>query len=58
LVAPLQGAVALEHVHDIAMAVAKHLDLNMAWAADIDLDQDPGIAKTGDGFSLARGQGG
>jgi hypothetical protein len=38
-VAALQRAVALEQMHDIAVAVAEHLHLDMAGRLDVFLDQ-------------------
>ena len=45
LVAPLQRAVALEQVHDVAVGVAEHLHLDVAGPVDHLLQQDAGIAE-------------
>jgi hypothetical protein len=53
LVAALERAVALEQVDDIAVAVAEHLDLDMARPLDIFLDQHPVVAERRSGLPLA-----
>ena len=50
----LERAVALEQMDDIALAVAKHLDLDMARAEDVFLDQHPIVAEGRRRLSLAR----
>ncbi len=45
LVAPLERAVALEQVDDIAVAVAEHLHLDMARREDVFLDQHAVVAE-------------
>ena len=52
LVAALQGAVALEQVDDVAVAVAEHLHLDMAGRDNELLDQHVGISERGHGFAL------
>jgi hypothetical protein len=56
LVAALHRAVALEQVHAVAVRVAKHLDLDVAGALHVFLDQHRIVAKAVDGFALARVQ--
>ena len=58
LVAALERAVALEQMHDIAMGIAEDLDLDMARACDIDLQQDAVIAEGGLRLAAAGGQSG
>ena len=58
LVATLHRTVALEQVHDVAVAVAKDLDLDVARAQHVLFDQYGIVAEAVDGFTLARGQGG
>ena len=47
LVAPLHRAVAFEEVHQVALAVAKHLDLDVARPLEVALDQHPVVAEGG-----------
>ena len=47
LVAPLQRAVALEEVYDVAVRVAEHLHLDVAGTLDHFLDEDAGVAERG-----------
>ena len=54
--AALQGAVALIEVDDLAVTVAEHLHLDVAWAGDVFLDQDAGIAEGGLALALGRGE--
>ena len=54
--AALEGAVALEKVNHLAVAVAEHLHLNMARPGDIGLQQDAVIAKGAGGFALGRAE--
>ena len=51
--AALYRAIALEQVHAVALRVAKHLDLDMAGAQHVFLDQHGIVAKAVDGFALA-----
>ena len=53
LVAPLQRAVALAEMNDIAMAVGEHLDFDVARRGNVFLDQDPARAERR--FRLANG---
>ena len=57
LVAPLHRAVALEQVNIVALRVAKDLDLDVARALRVFLDQHRVVAKAVDGFAPAGGQG-
>ena len=43
--AALGGAVALEEVHDVAVAVAEHLDLDVPAVLDVLLDQHGVVAE-------------
>jgi hypothetical protein len=52
LVAPLDRTVALEQMHDIAMRVAQHLDLDMAGALDQLFQIDLVLAEGGAGLAL------
>ena len=45
LVAPLQRAVALAKMNDVAMAVGKHLDFDVARRGNVFLEQDPARAE-------------
>jgi hypothetical protein len=56
LVPALQGAIPLEQVHHLAMAVAKHLHLDMARAGHVLLDQHAIIAEAGRRLALAARQ--
>ena len=56
LVAPLHRAVALEQVDVVAVAVAEDLDLDVARALHVLLDQHRVVAEAVDGLALARGQ--
>ncbi|MCY1219587.1 hypothetical protein D9M72_315690 [compost metagenome] len=56
LVAALHRAVALEQVDVVALRVAEHLDLDVARALHVLLDQHRVVAEAVDGFALARGQ--
>ena len=47
LVPPLQRAVALEEMDDVAMRVGEDLDLDMARRQDVFLDQHAGVAEGG-----------
>mmetsp|Transcript_11580 Transcript_11580/g.32881 ORF Transcript_11580/g.32881 Transcript_11580/m.32881 type:complete len:447 (+) Transcript_11580:2577-3917(+) len=53
LVAPLNGAIALVQMNDVAGAIAKDLDLNVTGTLDELLHEDGTVAETGQ--SLARG---
>ena len=53
LVAALHRAVALKQIYAIALRVAKHLDLDVAWALHILFDQHRIAAKAVEGFALA-----
>ncbi len=57
LVAALHRAVALEQIHAIAVAVAEDLDLDVARALQIFLDQYVLVAEAGGRLALARRQG-
>jgi len=50
LVPPLHRAVALSQVHDVAVRVGHHLDLEVARASDQPLQQQPVVAERGGGF--------
>ena len=54
LVAALQRAVALAQMHGAALAVAQHLDLDMARLLEIFLDIDIAVAEGGLGLGLRR----
>jgi hypothetical protein len=56
LVAALHRAVALEQVHVVALRVAEHLDLDVARALHVLLDQHRVVAEAVDGLALARGE--
>ena len=56
LVAALQRAVAFEQMDDVAVGVAEHLHLDMAWALDIFFDQHMRVAKRRGSLALARGE--
>ena len=56
LVPPLHRAVPLKQVHAVALAIAKHLDFNMARALHIFFDQHRTIAKAAHRLALATGQ--
>jgi hypothetical protein len=56
LVAALQLAIAFEQMNDVAVGVAKHLNLDVAWALHVFFDQHGIAAKAVDGFTLARCQ--
>ena len=56
LMTALHRTIAFEQVDMIAMAVAKHLHLDMARAGDVFFDQNGGVAKTGLRLALTRGQ--
>src|SRR5262252_5582203 len=56
LVAALHRAVALEQVHAVASAVGEHLDLDMARALEVALDQHAVIPERRFRFAPARGQ--
>ena len=56
LVSTLDGAVSLKQVHIVALGVTKHLNLNMAWALHVFLNQYGVVTKAVDGFALARCQ--
>src|SRR3546814_2783857 len=56
LMPPLERAVALEQVDDIAVGVAEHLHLDMAGGQDIFLDQHMIIAERCRRLALARGE--
>ena len=45
LVAALQGTIALEQMHDIAVHIAENLNLDVPWREDIFLDQHAVIAE-------------
>jgi hypothetical protein len=53
LVAPLHRAVTLEQIDVVALAVAKHLDLDVARALHILLNQHCVVTKAVDGLTLA-----
>jgi hypothetical protein len=53
LVAALHRAVALEQIDAVALRVAKHLDLDMARAQHVFLDQHGIVAEAVDGLALA-----
>ncbi len=55
LVAPLHGAVALEQVHEVAVAVAEDLHLDVACTAHQLLEIDLVVAERGLGFAARRG---
>src|SRR5262249_34325993 len=50
LVAALDAALALAEVHQVAVPVAEYLDLDVAWAADVALQEDAVAAKAGPGL--------
>src|SRR5690606_13891244 len=52
LVAPLDRAVALEELHDLALAVAEDLDLDVLGLLDVLLDVELGVAEGGAGLLL------
>jgi hypothetical protein len=52
LVAALQGAVALEQMHDIAVRVGKNLQLDVARRQNVFLDQHAGVAERALGLAL------
>ena len=54
LVAALQRAVALAEMDGVALAVAEHLDLDMARLLEIFLDIDGVVAESGLGFGARR----
>ena len=54
LVTPLHRAVALEQVHAVAVGVGEHLDLDVARARDVFLDQHLVVAEARRRFALAR----
>ena len=56
LVAALQGAVALEQVHRVAVPVGEHLHLDMARAIDQALEEHLVVAERGLGLASAGGQ--
>jgi hypothetical protein len=56
LVPALHRAVALAQVHHMALGVGEHLDLDVARARDIALDQHVVVAEAGQGLALAAGQ--
>ena len=58
LVPALEGAVALEHVHHIAVAVGEDLDLDVAWPLQIGLEQHPLVAEGAGRLALGGGEGG
>jgi hypothetical protein len=55
-VAALHRAVALEQIHVVAVGVAEHLDLDVARAGEVFLDQHVVGAEAGRRLALARGQ--
>ena len=57
LVAQLHRAVALEQVHDVALAVAQHLDLDVPRPRHDLLQEEGAIAERGLGFALAAREG-
>ena len=57
LVAALQRAVALAQMHDIAVAVGQHLDLDMARMGEVFLDIDGVIAEMGLGLGAREAEG-
>jgi hypothetical protein len=57
LVAQLHRAVALEQVHDIALAVAQHLDLDVPWPRHDLLQEEGAIAERRLGLALAAHEG-
>ena len=56
LVAALQGAVALEQVDDVAVAVGEDLDLDVARAGDVGFEEDAGVAEAGGALALGAGE--
>ena len=56
LMAALQRAIALEHMDDITMCIAKDLYFNMARALDIFFNQDIIITKTAGGLAFTAGE--
>src|SRR5690606_24624907 len=52
LVAALDGAVALPQVHEVAVAVAEDLDLDVLGAVDVAFEEDLGAAEGAGGFAL------
>src|SRR5688572_8608597 len=52
LVAPLDRAVALEEVNQVAMLIAEELDLDVAGPFDELLDEDVGAVEGGEGLAL------
>ena len=54
--AALDGAVALEEMNDIAVAVAENLHFDMAGALDQLFEIDLVIAESGHGFALGLGE--
>ena len=57
LVAALHRAVTLEQVDAVALGVGKDLDLDVARAGEVFLDQHPVVAERGLGFALAGSEG-
>src|SRR6185312_3009158 len=51
LMAALDRAFAFAEMHDVAVAVAEHLDLDVARLLDILLDKDPVVAKARAGLA-------
>ena len=56
LVAALHRTVALEQMHAMALRIGEYLNLDMARAREIFLDQHPVIAERRSGLALRRGQ--
>jgi hypothetical protein len=52
LVSPLDGAIALAQVHDVAVAVGQNLKLDVAGPLDKFFQVDPRVAKGGLGLAL------
>ena len=57
LVAQLHRAVALEEMHDVALAVAQHLDLDVPGPRHDLLQEDRAVAERGLGLALAAREG-
>src|SRR5262245_35241377 len=57
LVAPLDRALPLVEVHDVAVGVAEDLDLDVAGVLDVALEEDRAVAERGGRLPLGRRQG-
>src|SRR5690349_4599506 len=54
--APLDRALALENVNRVSMRIAKNLEFNMPWLADVFLDEHPIVAECRRGFARSGSQ--